>query len=256
MIYFVFAGLLLAGSVMATALIRMSIRVKEAVVLESRERLITKENEFRRITIQHAIEYTDDPGNAIITDAIPVHEPDGAKVRIMIDRKTGKPVKAQVASIIAPPAAMMVGALYCGFLGAQSIGVLDGLYKGGSFSYSENVIKGMVIAFAVILVLYLLKDFACILDPAVVKVKGKYEGFMHSDTSHRLTAYYSLWYGEHKQYARCTGAPLKLAADVKEQTLFFNTRRGTVIRTADIIRNVCFAILFAGAFAALAYFGF
>ena len=93
MIYLIFSGLFIAGAIAALVLARLSYRKTQVRVLESREKLNIKENEFSSITLKHAVELPDKPGEILITDAIPVHEPDGAMVKVNIDRRTGQPVK-------------------------------------------------------------------------------------------------------------------------------------------------------------------
>ena len=160
-------------------------------------------------------------------------------------------MKTTYFGFMALPLSMLLAAAFCLIPGFAGIIPSMQFLKDVLPTEREMFSCGMVFVFAAVIVIYMLVDLLSILDPAVVKVKGKYEGFMHSDTTHRLISFYSLWYGEYRQYAICTGAPLKKSADTKEHTLYYNTIKGTVKRKADIIRNACFAVVFAGAFAGL-----
>ena len=252
MIYLVFSCLFILGAVAALILARLSYRKTEVRVLESREKLSVKENEFSSITLKHAIEIPEKPGEIIITDAIPVHEPDDTRITVNIDKRTGQPVKTPILSFVTIPGAMFLAGLVCLGLFFLDKYVDRGFYANGLDIDAGLVAKGAVALFAGLFVLYLLKDVFYLLNPNVVRVRGKYEGFMHSGQDHRLTAYYSLWYGEYRQFARCLGAPVKAAVDKKEHTLFFNTKKCTVIRKADVIRNICLAVLFTGTLVLLA----
>ena len=253
MVYLIFGCLFAAGAVLSPLLFRLTYRKKSVKVVESREKLNVKEKEFSSITLQHAVTPKDDPENIIITDVIPVHEPDGAELKLKIDRTTGQPVKTPVKSFITVPVAMFLAALLC-----FGLYLLETFFKPSDYTGIINLdrgllLKGSIGLFGVLFFLYMLKDLLYILSPNVVKVKGKYEGYMHTGNDHRLTAYYSLWYGEYRQFARCPGVPVKSAADMKEHTLFFHRLKGTVIRRTDIIRNTVLALLFAGALAACFY---
>ncbi len=247
MIYYIFSALFLVGAAAAAAVPAFLYRKKTVVVLESSEKINSRDGEFRSIQLRHAIEAVDEPGKVYITDVIPVHEPDGAKVRVKFDRN-GEPVKSSTGTAASVLMAVAMA-------GAGGLCLIMGLSDAGKPAFSklpalsaDNIAKTAVFIVAAAFLCLLLCDALYILSPGVVKVKGKYEGYMHAASSHRLSIYYSLWYGEFKQYARCPGANIRTKADDKEHTLFYNTSTGTVKRKADIIINVCLGVIFATAF--------
>lgn len=239
MIFLIFAALFIVGGVAALVLMRLSYEKAEAVVCESNEKLSARENEITRLMIRHAIELKKDPGNIIITDVIPVHEPDGATVKVRIDKKTGQPVKNTLSSFIVIPFAMFVAGLFSLVLWLLDSNIIPK-------DFFENKISLPFVITAALFVLFLcllLSDLVRLLNPNIVKVKGRYEGFMHSGADHKLNGFYGLWYGEHKQYAK--GRVPIIESKPKDRTLYFNTKKGTVIKKADIVMNVCLCIIFA-----------
>ena len=247
MIYYVFSALFLIGAVAAAAVPVFLYRKREVRILESSEKVNCRDGEFRNIQLRHAIEAVDEPGKVYITDVIPVHEPDGAKVKVKFERN-GEPVKRSAGTV---PSVLM----FLSMAGAGGLCLVMGLSDSKMIALSKlpvltsgNIAKTVVFIAAAAFFCLLVSDVIYILSPGVVKVKGKYEGYMHATSAHRLSAYYSLWYGEFKQYARCPGASIRVKADDKEHTLFYNTSTGTVKRKADILVNVCLGIIFAAAF--------
>lgn len=240
MIYLFFCILLLIGIGFVFLIDRAGCVVVKATVMESRERLLKKNGEISEIKIEHALSYSlNDEEKIMIVDTIPVRETNGSVIRLKLDKKTLEPAEKAIKAVLPAVLAMSVGAFFCLYLFLCSIEAVPAInFSGISLSVSQFAFAFPVIV-ALILCGVMLSDPLSLLNPGIIKVTGHYEGIIHSGNFHRMTKYYSLWYGEFRQYACCIGGPIGKTDKTKPVKLFYNTKTGKVRRKSDVIRNAC-----------------
>lgn len=243
MVYLIYAILLLIGIVLVFLMDRASCIVVKATVLESRERLLKKNGKVTEIKIEHALSYTlNDEEKIIIVDCIPIRETNGSVVKLKLDKKTLEPAEKAIKAVLPATFAMFAAMLFCLYLFVSEKKILPQItFSGLAVSVSEFAFAFPIIC-GLVLCGILFSDSISLLNPGVIKVSGNYEGVIHSGNFHRMTKYYSLWYGEFRQHARCIGGPVFTSDKEKEVTLFFNTKTGLVRRKTAVIRNTCFGV--------------
>jgi len=241
MIYFVFSFLFLLGIAGVRIIDKINYLSVDAKVLESRDLVVKKKKEFSKLLVQHAVSYKCGEEEKIrIVDCIPVREPDGTNVKLKVRRNTGELVAGNESGFTAVSFSLLIAALASAFLGILS--QMESEATEVSFLNSKTDITGFVLAvFGTFFIAILMYDLVTLLNPHVICVQGQYGGFMIGSPKHRLTKFYSLWYGEFKQYARYKGFMIKDSE--KPTTLFYNTLKGTVIKKADIYHDVCLSVL-------------
>lgn len=240
MIYFIFSFLFLLGIAGVRIIDKANYLSVDAKVLESRDVVVRKKKEFSKLLVQHAVSYICGEEEKIrIVDCIPVRELDGTNVKLKVRRNTGEPVAENETGFTAVSLSLLLAAMASAFFGILSQMEIE--VTEASFLNSKTDITGFILAvFGALFIAILLYDLVSLLNPHVICVQGQYEGFMTSSPKHRLTKFYSLWYGEFKQYARYKGFMIKDSE--KPTTLFYNTLKGTVIKKADIYHDACLSV--------------
>lgn len=244
MVYLIYSVLMIAGIVLVFLMDRSSCIVVKATVLESRERILKKDGKVTEIQIEHALAYTlDDEEKIIIVDCIPIRETDGSVVKLKLDRKTLEPAEKAFKAVLSATFGMFAATVFCIYMFLADKELVPAISFSGirlsvsQFAFAFPVLVGLVLC------CILFSDAFCLLNPGIIKVSGNYEGIIHSGNFHRMTKYYSLWYGEFRQHARCIGGPVFAPNKEKAVSLFFNTKTGEVRRKADVIRNTCLGIV-------------
>lgn len=243
MLYLIYAILFLIGIFLVILMDISSSIVVKATVLESRERLLKKDGKLTEIKIEHALSYTlDDEEKILIVDCIPIRETNGSVVKLKLDKKTLEPAEKAFKTVLPATFAMFIAMLFCLYLFACDKQLLPQItFSGLIYDVSEYAFVFPALC-GFVLCAVLLSDSLSLLNPAIIKVSGNYEGIIHSGNFHRMTKYYSLWYGEFRQHARCIGGTVFISDKSKEVTLFFNTKTGEVRRKAAVIRNACLGV--------------
>ncbi len=242
--YLLFGILLLLGAMVAGAYLYVSYKktqVSATVLLSSCE--IKREGELiERISVSHTLEIGCEEKKQIVTDKIPVQELNGAVLKLQYDGATGEIIPSDYTQYLP---------FVCGF--ALS-GVLCFLaYLCGEFVFATMLSEQELLAVLAAVIAIIAFSYVCVLiNPAVVRTKGRYEGVMQSGDKADVVQVYSLWYGEHMQYAiRTKGMPVKTNKD-KTVTLLYNTKNGTVSRVNELVFSLSFsALAFAGMLALL-----
>lgn len=244
MLYLVFGVLFLLGAVAFGMYLYVSCKktqVSATVLLSSCE--ITRDGEqIESISISHTLEIEGEEKKQIVTDKIPVQELKGAVLKLQYDGTTGAVVQPEYMQYLPFIYGFALSAVLC-FL----------TYLGGNFGFISMLSEKELLAVLVGVIAVVAFSYVCtLINPAVVRIKGKYEGVMKSADKTDEVQVYSLWYGEHMQYAmRMKGMPIKTKKD-KTVALFYNTKTGTVSRVNELVFSLVFsALAFAGMLAFL-----
>ncbi len=238
--YLVFGILLLLGAMVAGAYLYVSYKktqVLATVLLSSCE--IEREGErIESISVTHTLEIGGEEKKQIVTDKIPVQELKGVVLKLRYNEATGE---------IMNPEYMQYLPFICGFVLSGALCFLA--YLCGEFVFATMLSEQELLAVLAAVIAIIAFSYVCVLiNPAVVRTKGKYEGIMQSGDKTDVVQVYSLWYGEHMQYAvRAKGMPVKTDKN-KTVTLLYNTKTGTVSRVNELVFCLCFSAL---AFAAM-----
>lgn len=246
MVYLIYAILLLIGIVIVFFIDHASCVMVKATVLESCEQVIKKNDKVSEIKIEHTLSFKlGEEEKNIIVNCIPIRETNGTVVDMKLDKKTLEPAEKAIKAVLPATFAMLSAMLFCLYMFLADRGVSSAITFSGfelsasQFAFVFPVLLGLVLCGI------LLSDLFCYVLPGIIKVSGNYEGCIHSGNFHRMTKYYSLWYGEFRQHARCIGGALKIPDKETAVTLFFNTKTGTVRRQSDVVRNIILgAVLF------------
>lgn len=235
MLYLVFGTLLLLGAIgfgMYLYISQKKMQVSATVLFSSCE--IKREGEqIESISVSHTLELMEEEKRQIVTEKIPVQELNGAVLKLQYDQVSGEIVPSEYTQYLP---------FVCGF--ALS-GVLCFLaYLCGEFSFVTILSELELLAVLAAVIASIAFSYVCVLiNPAVVRAKGKYEGVMRLGDKADTVQVYSLWYGEHMQYAiRAKGMPVKTNKD-KTVTLWYNTKNGSVSRVNELVFSLSFSAL-------------
>lgn len=237
--YLVFGMLLLLGAIVSGAYLYISHKKNQvsATVLLSSCGIKREGEKIESISVSHTLEIEGEEKKQIVTDKIPVQELNGAVLTLQYDEAIGEVVPSEYTQYLP---------FVCGF--ALS-GVLCFLaYFCGEFAFIKMLSELELLAVLAAVIAVIAFSYVCVLiNPAVVRAKGKYEGVMQSGDREEVVQVYSLWYGEHMQYAiRTKGMPVKTDKE-KTVTLLYNTKTGTVSRLNELVFSLSFsALAFAG----------
>lgn len=232
--YLVFGTLLVLGAVVMGLFLYCSHAKNkiEAVVLESCCDLKRDEHEIESIRVTHTLEFeSDGDKKKVETDCLPVRELNGAKLSFYYNKKEEKVYIPDNKKYYALLAAFFLSGLLCfGLYLYQMIGfaLLQKLAVAEWFALLLGVIA--IVAFSYV---------TTISNPLVLRTKGNFEGILKSEDESGETEVYSLWYGEHRQYAKRTGGMLLKHNSEKAVTLYFNTRTGQVRRLHEFVISMC-----------------
>ena len=232
--YLVFGALLVLGAVVMGLFLYLS-HVKnkaEAVVLGSYCDIKRNEQEIENIKVTHVLEFEiEGEKKKVETDLFPVRELNGAKLTLYYNKKKEEVYVPDCAKYYSFLTAFFLSGVICFALYWSRQKPLNLLQL-----YSEPeclaFLLGMI---AVVTFSYV----TVIINPAVLRTKGNFEGIWKSEYINCEVEVYSLWYGEHRQYARrMNGMLLKQKPD-KAVTLFFNTKTGRVYRLHELVVSMC-----------------
>lgn len=236
--YLVFGALLILGAVVI-GLFLFSIHAKnkvEAVVLESFCDVKRMEGWIEDITVTHKLEIEmEGTVKKIETDLIPVRELNGAKISLYYDKKMETVYLPDYERYAPFLLAFFLSGVLCiafYFLNQDVLARVQMLGETDWLALLLGVIA--VVAFS---------HVTKIINPAVLKAKGNFEGFLKSEDDDNDIEVYSLWYGEHRQYAKRRNGMLLKNDSEKTVTLFYNTKRGMVCRLQEFVISVCISVL-------------
>lgn len=232
--YLVFGVLLILGAVVIGLFLYLS-HVKnkvEAIVLESYCDIKQKGQEIENITVTHLLEFElDGEKKKIETDMFPVRELGGAKFFLHYDKGNERVFIPDFERYYPFLAAFFLSGVFCLVLYFLELNEWDFLQLLSQSEWLALLFGGIaVVSFS---------HVTMIINPAVLKTKGNFEGVLMSEDEGNEVEVYSLWYGEHRQYAKRTrGMALKQNPE-KTVTLFYNTKTGTVCRLHEFGISMC-----------------
>ena len=236
--YLVFGVLLILGTVGMGLFFYLSHarnRV-EAVVLESFCDIKRNGQEIKSIDVTHVFELEFEGENRKIeTDLFPVRELKGAKVTLYYDR---------ISENVYVPHFTKYFPVLCVFLLSGVICfTLYWIEQSGLKLFQEfSGVDWLAFLLGVISVITF-SNVTMLINPAVLKTKGNFEGILKSEDNSSEAEIYSLWYGEHRQYAkRLSGMQLK-QKDEKTVTLLFNTKTGCVCRLHEFVISMSVSVV-------------
>jgi len=237
MLYLVFGVLLILGALVLGLFLYLSYAKNrvEAVVLESYCDIKRNEMEIENISVTHVLEFGEKgEKKKVKTELLPVRELDGARISLCYDRKSESVYVSDRAKYYPFLAAFFLSGVLCFilyFLGQRELSLLQGLKESDWLALLLGVIA--VVAFS---------HVTMIINPAVLKTKGNFEGNLKANDECCEAEVYSLWYGEHRQYAKRMKGMLLKQKPEKTVILFFNTKTGLVCRLHEFVISVCVSI--------------
>lgn len=241
--YLVFGILLILGAITMGLFLFFS-HAKNKVVAEVAESYCdvkqTKQG-IEIIKVKHLLIIDDcNEKRKIETEQLPVRELSGAKLNLFFDKEKQEIYLPDYLKYIPVLGAFLLSGLLCFALHVFNMKEFHVFESFTGQDWLTLLISVMaVVAFSYVCVL---------INPSVVKTKGSFEAVQISEDGNCTAEIYSLWYGEHRQYARrLNGMRLKQNPE-KKVTLFFNTKTGTVCRVQELVLSM---VISAVAFAAM-----
>ena len=232
--YLVFGVLLILGAVMMGLFLYLSHAKNkiEAVVLESFCDIDRDEQEIKSIRVTHVLEFeSEGEKKKIETDLFPVRELSGAKLSLYYSRKNEMfyvPDYKKYASLLG---AFAFSGVICVMFYFCRLNQVVLLQEFGNLEWLAALLG--------VIAVVTFSHITMITNPAVVKAKGNFEGILKSEEDTADTEVYSLWYGEHRQYAKRTTGMLIKQRNEEPVTLYFNTRTGQVSRLHEFLISMC-----------------
>lgn len=237
MLYLVFGALLILGAITMSLYLCFSHAKNrvQAVVLESYCDVKQNNQEFESITVKHMLEI-DLKGEKkeVETDLIPVRELSGATLPLYYSKKTGEIYVPDVKKYFTFISAFFLSGAFCLAIHWLKQNSLNGLY-----GVSEAEWLALISA---VIAIVAFSHASLIINPMVLKTKGKFEGILKSSGDIDAEIY-SLWYGEHCQYAKRTKGMWLKNKDGKTVTLFYNTKTGQVCRLHEFVISMCISLM-------------
>lgn len=246
--YLVFGSLLMLGAVVMGLFLYLSHAKNkvEVAVLESFCDVKRSGQEIDDITVSHVLEFElDGKKKKIETDLLPVRELSGAKIFLYYNKKTENVYVPDVEKYYPFLAAFFLSGALSFVLYSLSLNVINRLQE-------MSELEWLALLFGVIAIVAF-SYVSLVINPAVLKTKGNFEGCWKSDDSGNESEVYSLWYGEHRQYAKRTKGMLLKPNSEKTVILFYNTKTGYVYRVHEFAISMCicavaFLAMIAGLF--------
>lgn len=235
MLYLVFGSLLLLGSIVIICFFYFTQGGKKTKVkvIDSTCNVKRNEDEITDIVINHLLQITTKDGEKeCTTSCLPVREAAGSEIIVHMNKKTGEPEMVYWSNYIPAIAGMVITGFVC-----LIFFFIQTFYKETGFHIDYRDIL-LILFFGV--GMFSLHEMFLVFNPNVVKVKGSFEGWMCMREQRTNCEIYSLWYGEHQQYAKCTRSSVFTKIKQKENVLYYHVKKGTVRKKTDIIGNVCF----------------
>lgn len=231
--YLIFGVLLILGAVVAGIYLYVSYKknLVSATVLSSSCEIEREGEQIERICVSHTLEIGNEEKRQIVTDQIPVQELNGMVLKVQYDEASGAIMPFEYMQYLPYISGFLLSGIFC-FLA----------YLCGEFAFATMISEQELLAVLAAAIAIIAFSYVCVLiNPAVVRTKGKYEGNMQSKDRPDTVQVYSLWYGEHMQYAvRAKGMPVKTDKN-KTVTLLYNTKTGTVSRVNELVFSLCFS---------------
>lgn len=235
MLYLVFGTLLILGACIIGLTLYLS-QKKNLILMQVMESRcdVKQESDFiRSIRVVHKLEFELDGEKKMVeTDLIPVREIQGALLRVYYDRNRGsvyRPDFKRYTSIVF--AFILCGICCLGLYILHEFALLQVLTAEGAFVLLFSVIA--LVAFS---------RLDLLVNPAIIKTKGNYEGIMCPEGEENDVEVYSLWYGEHRQYTtRIKGMRIRSNTEAPV-ILFYNTKTGVAHRIHEMIISIIFGL--------------
>lgn len=235
MLYLVFGTLLILGAGIIGLTLYTSHKKNRILmsVTESRCEVEQEADSVRSIRVVHELEFElDGEKMKTETDLIPVREIQGAQLHVYYDRNSGSVYRPDFKLYISIIFAFVLCGICClGLYILQEFSMLQVLTVEGAFVLLFSIIA--LVAFSHLDVL---------VNPAIIKTKGNYEGVMCPEGEENDVEVYSLWYGEHRQYTtRVKGMRVRSNAQ-SPVILFYNTKTGVAHRIHEMIISIIFGL--------------
>jgi len=228
--YLIFGMLLILGAVSFGLCLYLS-HVKnqvQAVVCESYCDIKRMEQEIEEIRVTHVLELELTGENRRVeTELLPVRELNGAKLSVHYNRKKQElyiPDDSKYYPLLGAFGLSGVICFVLYFCGQKPLELLYDFSKSDWLAFLLGVIA--VVAFSYV---------TTVINPAVLRIKGNFEGILKSGDEYNEVEVYSLWYGEHRQYAKRIKGMLLKQSSGKTITLFYNTKNGYAFRVNELV---------------------
>jgi len=234
--YLVFGVLLILGAVFVGLFVYIhnSRNRIDVTVIESYSDVKKNGQYIEKLSVVHKVSYEgDNVVHEIETDVFPVRELKGVKIKAYFDKNKQEFYHPDYAKYWP-----LLGAFFVCGIACLAVFVADVF----DFSLYLSEIELIALLSAVIAIVSC-SEAATVIQPAVVKTKGNFEAFLKTGDKGEEAEVYSLWYGEHRQYAkRKKGMNLRVNPE-KTVLLFYNTKTGTVSRAQETVLSMCVSVV-------------
>ena len=239
--YLVFGLLLILGAMIVglSLYIYHSKNKTVVTVVESYSDVKKNGQYIEKISIVHKVTCENENGAGVFeTEVFPVRELKGAKIKAYFDKNSQDFYVPEYAKYWS-----LIGAFF--ICGMACLAVFAADMFDFTFHFSEVELIALLPA---VIAGVCCSQVASIIQASVVKTKGNFEAFLKDTDTGEEAEIYSLWYGEHRQYAkRKKGMNLRVNPE-KTVILFYNTKTGAVSRAQETVFSMCVSVI---AFAAM-----